>query len=237
MDPCYLNNPCAINAVCFVAQHKAQCRCPAGMEGDPHIKCEAIKCQADDDCPQDRTCRDRKCVDPCVYTNCASNAICIPKNHLGVCQCLPGYDGEPTLRCVLKEPRDPPCTTDHECGIGLACIGDRCQKLCSTDFCGENAACRAVESVPFKTMVCECLPGYEGDAQTQCRPSKENTQLLHFSTYSIWILLYSGYTVMDHKCCSYNVTNCYLLLTLTNMDSLLVLDCINNTTLCFKVNN
>ncbi|KAG7155063.1 Neurogenic locus Notch protein-like 2, partial [Homarus americanus] len=170
VDPCHINNPCAINAECFSVDRETRCRCPPGLEGDPHIKCETLTCLQDNDCPRDRTCRDGQCVDPCIYTTCASSATCTPTDHRGECQCPPGYQGDPTFKCVPDT--KPSCTRDKECREGLGCISGRCQELCGTDLCGVNAVCHVVESAPFRTMVCECLPGHHGDAHTQCRPKK-----------------------------------------------------------------
>lgn len=38
------------------------------------------------------------CVDPCI-SKCGSNAKCEPKNHLAVCTCLPGFDGDARSHC------------------------------------------------------------------------------------------------------------------------------------------
>ncbi|KAK8736180.1 hypothetical protein OTU49_004861, partial [Cherax quadricarinatus] len=173
IDPCHVNNPCAINAECFAVNREARCRCPTGLDGDPHVKCQTLKCEIDTDCPKDRTCQHGQCVDPCIYTTCADSAICTPAEHRGECRCAPGYRGDATFRC---EPDvEPICTKDKDCGTGLACISEHCQSLCSSKVCGENAVCHVVESVPFKAMVCKCLPGQVGDAHTQCRLIPEKT--------------------------------------------------------------
>ena len=43
IDPCIRENPCAVNALCKVQDHNAQCSCPEGYFGDPKVKCEKRK--------------------------------------------------------------------------------------------------------------------------------------------------------------------------------------------------
>ena len=169
-DPCFVNNPCASNALCFSDKHKAKCRCPPGLEGDPYINCEIRKCEDDSYCPQDHICLENKCIDPCVHTKCAFGALCIPKGHQGMCKCPAGYQGDPALKCEQTE--EPACTRDKECEVGLICSNNQCHDPCISNVCGNNTDCQVVESVPFKSMVCKCLPGYQGDANIQCRQSK-----------------------------------------------------------------
>ncbi len=39
MEPCVERNPCAPNAHCQSAHHKATCTCPEGFTGDPFVNC------------------------------------------------------------------------------------------------------------------------------------------------------------------------------------------------------
>lgn len=39
IDPCAVRNPCALNAECQSANHKANCKCPPGLNGDPFSNC------------------------------------------------------------------------------------------------------------------------------------------------------------------------------------------------------
>lgn len=39
LNPCAASNPCATTAECHPDHHKANCRCPIGLIGDPFIKC------------------------------------------------------------------------------------------------------------------------------------------------------------------------------------------------------
>ena len=64
------------------------------------------------------------------------------------------------------------CTTDSECGSKLACINLNCISPCEGDPCGLNAECVVLDTLPVRTMVCNCLVGYGGDASTECIPVK-----------------------------------------------------------------
>lgn len=39
VEPCLVRNPCALNAECQSANHKANCKCPPGLIGDPFANC------------------------------------------------------------------------------------------------------------------------------------------------------------------------------------------------------
>lgn len=42
-NPCYTNNPCSSTAICTATNHKANCKCPPGFEGDPYRQCARSK--------------------------------------------------------------------------------------------------------------------------------------------------------------------------------------------------
>lgn len=177
VDPCSVNNPCASNAECFSQHHKAECRCPSGLEGDPYVRCETRGCATDTDCPKDHACLNNQCTDVCAQNNCAPGAVCYPQDHRGLCRCPAGYVGDPTTKC--ERTQEPACTSDQQCEVGLACINNQCLNPCDSQVCGNNAECQVVESLPFKSMTCRCLPGYLGDANIQCRQSKDHQHNLH----------------------------------------------------------
>src|SRR5690606_6740762 len=91
--------------------------CPDGYEGTGEEGCELI--------------------DPCQDVTCGQNAMCL----LGMCQCLPGYFGDPQSYCEPPPPTDP----------------------CDYLTCDENASC-----IPY--VGCECDPGYSGDGDS-CEPN------------------------------------------------------------------
>ena len=90
-DPCQFEN-CGRNAECRVNNHKARCECRPGFKGNPYQECRQYECLSDPECDNALACRNEKCVDPC---DCAINAECTPLNHKGICECLPGYEGDP----------------------------------------------------------------------------------------------------------------------------------------------
>ena len=69
------------------------------------LTCMQKKCQ--DPCPGScgrnaqcsvKACVNQKCVDPCPGV-CGNNARCQVTNHNPVCQCPPGYQGDPSSQC------------------------------------------------------------------------------------------------------------------------------------------
>jgi len=53
------------------------------------------------ECPQDKACVRKKCIDPCPGT-CGSNGRCQVVNHNPICSCPPGYNGDPFIRCFKE---------------------------------------------------------------------------------------------------------------------------------------
>ena len=177
--PCLVDNPCAANAECFAEKHSSKCKCHIGFTGDPYKECLISKCKSDVECPKSHLCQQEKCINICQQSPCGENALCKATNHVRYCTCPPGYEGDPEIKCQIsvkiKEER---CTSDSQCPIGLACLDSKCRDACGAEPCGAHANCLVRESLPFKTVVCKCKPGYQGDAYTQCRPSKNFQKIL-----------------------------------------------------------
>ena len=57
------------------------------------------QCESDFDCNVDKTCSEGNCVFACSLVSCGLNAVCVPKNHRGICECNPSYYGNPTIAC------------------------------------------------------------------------------------------------------------------------------------------
>ena len=76
-----------------------------------------------------------------------------------------------TLLFSVPEPdiAEPECRVDSDCPSRLACLNEHCQNPCTTlSPCGVNAECTVQNTLPQRTMICMCLPGYVGDANTLC---------------------------------------------------------------------
>lgn len=73
------------------------------------------------------------------------------------------------------------CESDSECPSQLACINAQCKNPCEEGRpCGINAECRVLDTLPVRTMLCECLPGYRGNAAVQCDLRKKPKKNLLF---------------------------------------------------------
>ena len=77
---------------------RCDCTCLPLMIGSPP-NCRP-ECQFSMDCPSDQTCSNNKCVDPCPGL-CGFNAVCRVRNHVPVCICNPGYQGDPFSQCSI----------------------------------------------------------------------------------------------------------------------------------------
>lgn len=176
-----------MNALCEARDHRARCYCPPQHRGDPYTRCTRPECLVDEECPQVLACRAERCVDPC---DCAANARCIVRSHRARCQCFEGYTGDPyTGGCYPSMPRvlaspglsytvlvpepQPECRVDGDCPSRLACLNEVCRDPCAVLApCGTNAECSVQNTLPQRTMVCTCLPGYVGDADIACNLRK-----------------------------------------------------------------
>jgi len=67
----------------------------------------------------------------------------------------------------------PECTQDADCASKLACFSGVCKNPCvETKPCVRNAECSVVDTLPLRTMSCQCLPGFIGDADIECKPGR-----------------------------------------------------------------
>ena len=173
VDPCKGPNVCGMRSQCIVEKNQVQCRCPPGYTGDPFQRCDVSSCRSDVECPRNFICYERQCRDPCLYTRCGANAECKTQNRAGVCTCLPGYSGNPLTQCILTVIG---CKKDSECAKGMSCINAECRDPCddSNNPCGYNSDCRVVDSLPFKSVKCDCKDGYVGNSDLICVPSEFN---------------------------------------------------------------
>lgn len=92
IKPC-ARTPCGINAICG----NNSCSCIPGYHGDPYSECRP-ECTINEDCPKHRSCKNYKCIDPCIQT-CGVNAVCTVYNHLAICECPKPLHGDAFVTC------------------------------------------------------------------------------------------------------------------------------------------
>lgn len=99
LDPCQ-PSPCGPNSLCHIVNGHSVCTCEAGYIGTPPT-CRP-ECIVSSECPQDKACVNKKCVDPCPNT-CGLNARCQVITHNPICSCTSGYTGDPFTKCSPEE--------------------------------------------------------------------------------------------------------------------------------------
>lgn len=166
-----------MNAECYGDNHRAACKCRPTFSGDPFSRCEAVECQMDVDCPQDRACLNQRCINPCADTTnppCAPNAICYVRNHATGCRC-PDYlpVGNPLAYCERSAPptpAEPECRIDSNCPTQLACINEHCVNPCvELKPCTSSAKCNVLDSTPLRTLTCTCPDGWISNKDGECK--------------------------------------------------------------------
>lgn len=93
----------------FIIDERGRCTCPTeyGYKITSDGRCaivpitEAPGCTSDDDCADYEYCqpRTRICVAVCEEKQCGINALCNATNHIAICQCITGYEGNPEIQC------------------------------------------------------------------------------------------------------------------------------------------
>jgi hypothetical protein len=87
------------------------------------------------------------------------------------------FNSDPLVACnpiIIKEEG---CRSDVDCPSKQGCFSGTCKLLCeTTNPCGKNAFCTVEDTLPVRTMVCECNRGYIGNAEIECklRKSQDN---------------------------------------------------------------
>ena len=110
---------------------------------------------------------------------CGDNTICNAANHIGICSCQLGFQGDPDAGCTSTPVPTNPCVPSP-CGVDAVCELDNGNPICSCprgktgnpfvrcindgpkcrgNQCGPNSGCRMIADRP----VCYCLPRYEGN--------------------------------------------------------------------------
>lgn len=93
---------CGVNAICQDVHDKAICTCPSDFFGDPTVECKP-ECVMNSDCSSNEACVNKKCIDPCSFSNiCGINVVCLCSDHTVSCLCPDGYTGDPLTQCIYK---------------------------------------------------------------------------------------------------------------------------------------
>ncbi|KAF0298053.1 Neurogenic locus notch 1 [Amphibalanus amphitrite] len=144
-DPCS-PTPCGPNARCREHNGLGVCSCVPEYFGNPYEGCRP-ECMINDDCDRSKACERNKCVDPCPGV-CGFRAECRVHNHVPMCYCPDGYNGDPFTACtpIPVTPKAP-------------------RQTCFPNPCGPNSQCRELNGRP----TCSCLPGYLS-SPPNCRP-------------------------------------------------------------------
>ncbi|ENN73328.1 hypothetical protein YQE_10090, partial [Dendroctonus ponderosae] len=169
LNPCS-SVSCGRSAECVAQNHRAQCQCPAGTQGDPLLACITGQCQYNEDCADHEACDrlNRICRPVCDAETCAATAQCLGQNHQPKCLCPVGTVGNPFLDC--KPPAKPACTTDADCPSQLGCINQLCVNPCHQgNLCSIEQECRVVDTVPLRTIMCACPSDQIVDSSGHCR--------------------------------------------------------------------
>lgn len=74
------------------------CTCYPGYTGNPLSHCVQGECQSDSECSDNRACVNYSCISPCVG-QCGAGAVCEAKQHLAICKCPEGTDGDALVSC------------------------------------------------------------------------------------------------------------------------------------------
>lgn len=171
INHCLVNNTCGPNADCYVERNQPLCRCRSGFEGNAYGGCNAVECRSNGDCPQDKQCRAHRCINPCLDENiCGTRAICLVRNHISICKCDQEYTGSPYIECKPQNAEE--CYTDADCPAKLACLSSKCVNPCLIlKPCTAPALCEVSSTLPVRTMLCTCPPGYISNGGGICRPT------------------------------------------------------------------
>lgn len=171
-NPC-LANPCGPNAVCSVANHRAQCSCHAGMVPSPTAKVGCVRSPASP-CRENRDCSDGwSCVQDLCRPICATDVSCLANERCdrGACKPICRRDDEcrngelcQDFICVAG------CRYDTNCPNHLSCINQQCVDPClDPNACGTNAQCL----VQNHALSCVCPEHLVGDPLIGCKyPTK-----------------------------------------------------------------
>jgi len=108
-------NPCGKHAECNPGHDKQGndrpvCSCPRGYTGDSLVGCVPGQCTESHECALHESCYNYNCQNACSSPTgsvCGTNADCRGKNHIPVCSCPPGYEGDALRNCYRRRQSSP----------------------------------------------------------------------------------------------------------------------------------
>lgn len=164
-------SPCGANAVCQELSGAASCTCSTNFYGNPYEGCRP-ECLVNTDCGANLACIQTRCQDPCLG-RCGQNANCQVVNHLPVCSCSDGFQGDPFRFCSPKTTRKIDIfeflrtnkSNDFDIHFFLICPATVPSNPCNPSPCGPNSQCRNLNG----QASCSCLPTYLG-SPPNCKP-------------------------------------------------------------------
>lgn len=145
-----------------MSNHIAICSCPAGYTGDAFRICSPTPKQRKyySNLPTSITLVfTEEPTDPCNPSPCGPNTQCRTVSGAAICECLPGYHGNPTSSGCRPE-----CVISADCPRDRACVRSKCIDPCP-GVCGFNAQCNVINHSP----VCSCPQPLTGDPFLECR--------------------------------------------------------------------
>lgn len=138
-------SPCGPNSRCQMVGGNPACSCITSFIGAPP-NCRP-ECVLNQDCAAQEACIQQRCSNPCIGS-CGFEAKCHVLNHLPICTCNDGYQGDAFVQCTqIPAVTEPPRSRDP----------------CNPSPCGPNANCNNGE--------CTCISDYMGNPYEEgCRP-------------------------------------------------------------------
>ncbi|KAJ8954751.1 hypothetical protein NQ318_011446 [Aromia moschata] len=147
---------------------------PAGTQGDPLLSCITGICHYNEDCADHEACDrlNRVCRPVCEEDVCADTATCVGEQHQPKCRCPAGTSGNPYVQCIglLPPPEpEPSCRSDSDCPSQQACINLYCVNPCASGHvCTQDQECRVLDTLPLRTVMCQCPADTVVDASGRC---------------------------------------------------------------------
>ena len=152
-----------------LARIKKNCHCSSVIQISQLLLFSVDECLTNNDCPQNKACISKECVDPCIGTVCGSRALCKVELHAAICYCPPGLQGNERVACIEVK-----CTTNADCASNEKCDYPRggqrkeCLPLCVEPRCVLGAICSASNHIEE----CTCRPPLKGDGFVSCNERK-----------------------------------------------------------------